>query len=291
MSYGKSASFLTRVVQYLSENKLLTGALILVYSFCILFFHQEVATEAVKIKNNLGVEAFNRNVQLIGFIVLFVYLIFVGFALYFAQERKRKAAYLIITLLLIILHALLMFELNIEIIHALEFGLLAFLIFPLTRRFGAAIIYSVPVMFFDEWLQYSVWYPGYVEYFEFNDIVLDILGAGFMMVTLYIGGVKPKGKNIALFNRTEIRVLGIFILLIALSMVTCILAPFKSGECGHTLLVLNHLENPSDFWQIHPHHQTRYHVMKPGEGLIVIALTCLFYAGLDINKQPYKSDF
>jgi len=178
-----------------------------------------------------------------------------------------------------------MFEMNIEIIHVFQYAILAFLLFPLTRRFGAAVCFAIPFMLIDEWNQYINLYPGYVQYFEFNDVILDINGCGLAMITLYIAGVRGAENIKPLWRRPEFILLVTGLVITALAVQSCIIALYATDKCSNTWLVLNIVPEAPAFWRKFPGRDVVYHIMQPLEAIISIAVLAFFYFGLDIFRE------
>ena len=197
-------NILIRAVNWLEQRRLLNLALVFAYFIFIFLMHVPIVKLSVWVQWHLSLPVYNNVVKGGSILLLVLYL-----ALCFTQlkshsgNRQLKITYLFLVLSFIILHFRIMFEMNIEIIHIFQYSILAFLLFPLTRRFGAAVCFAIPFMLVDEWNQYINLYPDYVEYFEFNDVILDINGCGLAMVTLYICGVASENGYLPEFKGTE----------------------------------------------------------------------------------------
>src|SRR6185503_8176167 len=101
-----------------------------------------------------------------------------------------KMLYGLLFMGLVTIHIRMNFVMNIEVIHTVQFGIVALLIFPLTRSFGATLYYTVLLGFVDEWYQHAILYPEKSDYFDFNDVVLDQLGASIALIYLYSTGAE-----------------------------------------------------------------------------------------------------
>lgn len=230
--------------------------------------------------NNLSLPVYNKVVLVVSICGGFAVFASLLYMLYKTKEdRNRKLFFLVLTSLLITLHYKFLFEMNIEVVHVVEFTVLSVLLFPLLGSFGAAVTFTLPFIVVNEWYQYTVLYLGYIQYFEFNDIVIDLLGCGMAMLFLWIAGAKPKLTFVFGIMPELIFLIAVNLLFLVL-VATCIFAFYPEGKCGTTFLVLNQLPNPHLFWQTHVYGAV-YHVMKPLEGLVAINLVCLFFAGID----------
>ncbi len=268
------------LLNWLKKNKSVNISFVLIYGFSLIFLHDYFVGLSYNTMNSLSLPVYNKVVlaiSIFGGITVFISLIFM---LYKSNEnRSSKLFFLLITSLLIALHYKFLFEMNIEVIHVLEFTFLSFFLFPLCGSFGAAVIFTLPFIFVNEWYQYVVLYPGYIQYFEFNDIVIDLLGCGLAMIILWVAGAKPNQRTV-FWRKPEFSFLLVVNLLFLFLLATCVFAFYPEGKCGNTFLILNQLSDPNLFWQIHVYGAV-YHVMKPVEGLVAVNGVCLLFSFMD----------
>lgn len=274
-----------KMLEQLEKNSLLNMALVMIYGTALIFLHDFFVQLSVKTMNNLSLTVYNKVVLVISIVSGILVLIFLLRKLYRKkEERGKKIFFCLATLSLIALHYRFLFEMNIEVIHVAEFMLLSVFLFPLCGSFGGAVIFTLPFIFVNEWYQYVVLYPDYIRYFEFNDVVVDLLGCGLAMIFLWISGVEEKQNRVSYFKNPEIIFLvGINVLFVVL-LVTCVFVLYPGNTCENTFLVLNRLENPHLFWQRHVY-GAMYHVMKPIEGMIAMNVLCLFFGGVRSEKK------
>ncbi|MCB9205669.1 MAG: hypothetical protein H6603_11875 [Flavobacteriales bacterium] len=188
-----------------------------------------------------------------------------------------------LTLTGLIIHFFVLTEMNIEFIHAVEFGLLSVLIYPLTGRFGGAIALALPIMMFDEWYQYQVLFD-YVEQFELNDVVLDLLGAGLFLSLLKMFNQGGKAASTAFFQRAEVYLLLVLIIGVVAAMMFGWVVPYEETASKHTWLVLNAIKEPYGFWRVHPYIGSTYHVLEPISGLVIVLILSLGYLLMDATR-------
>jgi len=289
MTYQADTNIIKRGIDWLSARKLLNIIFVIIYSLAILFLHDPIVKIVLQTKDSLTLPVFNAVVSVTSVALLIVFLAVLLNQLFKkSHDRILKLFFLFITSGWMILHSRIMFEMSIEIIHSFEYSILAFLLFPFFSRFGAAVIFAIPVMLIDEWIQYQVIYKGFVEYFELNDILMDVFGCGFMMLIIWIFGIESNGIKKPFWKTPEYIFLLVLFMFTALSIATCFLSLYDTTQCSNTWFPLNQLKNPDSFWQTHPIHGSVYHVMKPIEGFIAIIAACLFFSSIDIFKT--KSD-
>ena len=237
------------------------------------------------VEKQLSLEVYN-------IVVAVVFLLLISMLIFFLQKKLRQKsedrslqlAYLFITITAILIHSRFMFDSNIEVIHSFEYSFLVLLIFPFTRRFGAAILFTLPFMLFDEWYQCTVLYP-FLDYFDLNDIMMDTYGCGLTMIVLMILGVKGNANVKPLWQRTEFISLVISVVVVLIAVKLCFIACYANEVCSNTLVVMNKRMVSEPFFRLHPTHHLWFHVMKPAEAFICIPLLHLFYMGLDSLRK------
>lgn len=280
-------NFVQNFIFWLQQRRAINLLFVFAYFLFILFMHNPLVRVSVWVEGILSLPVYN-------IVIAVVFLALISITVFLlqkklreeTQDRKLKLIYLFLTITAIIVHSRFMFDSNIEIVHSLEYTFLAFLIFPFTRRFSAAILFTLPFMLFDEWFQYIVLYP-FLDYFDLNDIMMDTYGCGLALTVLMILGVKGASNVQPLWKRPEFITLISLVLLVLVAVKLCFIAPYANEACSNTLLVMNKRIVPEPFYRFHPTHNLWYHVMKPAEAFILIPLLHLFYMGLDsLRKNP-----
>ena len=281
------SNLLIRAVNWLARHWFINLLLVFAYFIFIFLMHVPCAKLSVFVEHHLSLPIYNNVVIIISVTLLVLYLLFVYKQITnHTSSVAHKLFYLLLCLSFIIIHFRIMFEMNIEIIHVFQYSILAFLLFPLTGRFGAAVCFAIPFMLVDEWNQYINLYPGYVQYFEFNDVILDINGCGLAMITLYIAEVTGAQNIKPLWRRPEFILLAADMIATATAVLTCFIALYEADKCANTWLTLNIIHEPVTFWRKFPNRDVYYHVMQPLEAIIAIALLAFFYFGLDSFRKP-----
>lgn len=273
---------LAAVLNFLRQHPVLNTALVLGYFVFILLMHNPLVHLSIWVEAHLSLALYNKVTIIIYLITLFTLAFTLRSRLRLhPQNLPRKVFYLFSITLLIALHARFMFEKNIEIIHSLEFTILAFLLFPLAGTFGGAVFFCLPFMLIDEWYQYIYLYPDWNDYMDLNDIVMDLHGAALMMLGLMIAGITAFQTTQPLWKRREFVGLILLLLLVIGALSTCYLAPYADTACSNTVFLFNEHPGPEPFFRISAGSGTSFHVMKPYEGIVAITAVVLFYFGLD----------
>lgn len=273
-----------KVIEWLKNHKFINLVLVLLYVAFVVFAHDAFVQLSIFALERLSLPIYNAIVAVIGVIVL----LFLALSVYRASKQnveldKSGLPFLAVTLAALIIHFFVFTEMNIEFIHAAEFGILGFLLYPLLERYNAVSIIALPILCLDEWYQYQVLYPGYVEYFDFNDLQMDLLGIGLVLSLLKTfnfslpdsGKLSAKPALVVLFGYA----------VLAVSMVTTgVIALYPDQASESTWLVLNQISEPYGFWRLHPDTSAYYHVLEPVVGSLVVLGWCVFYSFMDSIK-------
>jgi hypothetical protein len=172
-----------KILQWLNKNILINFLIALAFFLVVVVFHDEVTILAINLRNILTLKGYNL------FFTLFSILFFVAWIGWLAHKTKRTKEYRAMvwfmapTMLLITLSFIFLQTFAIEAVHFFQYAILALLLFPLARSYGAAVFCATILGMIDELHQYIVLTPGF-KYFDFNDILLNLLGAGMAAVSI-----------------------------------------------------------------------------------------------------------
>ena len=283
------------LINWLSERKSLNLALIVAYIIAIFCLHDVFVNLSVWIMERLTLNYYDKVILVVVFIALLALIYFFYKGLKENPEYKYLKVFLLVaTLLFFVVHLKVLLVVNIELIHAVQYGILALLIFPFTRCFGYTLFFGALVGYADEWIQYELLYPERENYFDFNDIITDLLGMGLFLLMLYnigIQSIKPLTKR----NWWSSKVV-IFAVLLAVFVVILmqlgIIVTYASAADTNTWLILNEADGPQDFWVEFYTTGRFFHVLTPLHGLIIHLFLIGFYSLMDVfsvNNGVVKS--
>ncbi len=188
-------------------------------------------------------------------------------------QQKSILLHLGIVLLLVILTYSFLFVLPTETAHFPQYALMAILLFPFTQRFDETMIWAMLVGLLDEGYQYYYLSPERTNYFDFNDVLTDLLGAILGLIFLWpflknqLKSPRPLGKSIAW------KALGVFVL-VALTL-------YAFAGDGPASIVRVAEEG---FWTIVPP-GVRFHVLRPLPGLVLVIAVLLAF-----RKMAFRRD-
>jgi hypothetical protein len=197
---------------------------------------------------------------------------------------KKKVPFLLFVLFLILVHYRFLLEMNIEIIHAFAYGIWFIPLIALVKNPLSALVFALPFMLFDEWYQYQVLYPHYVQYWELNDVILNMLGGLFMISILDISGVELTFST----RKFHLQPATIVFLTLLLGFIVAflgnwmVMTPLDSKE--HSLFIVNKLQQAQDWWHVHPLTGKTYLILGPISTLVVT----LCFMGLLIKVYGIK---
>ncbi len=277
---------MVRYVDWMAQRKGFNLCIVAVYSIFILFMHDPMVNLSVLVMNYFTRQVYDVIIGAVAFVLLAgsIYY-FIKKLTEFRQATELKIGYLITVVSLLFLHSQVHFVMNIELIHTAEFGIMAILIFPLTKRFGDTAFYTILLGTVDEWFQYQVLYPEKSDYFDFNDLVTNLLGAGFALVLLYAAGVNNKSypSKSAWYKSPVLYITAILAFFTGALFKLSLIQTYAGSE--NAWLVLNKADGPEEYWRNLTGSEIVYHVMPPLEGVALIALLLALFFMLDVYAR------
>lgn len=194
------------------------------------------------------------------------------------QDRLHTIGYLLFTIILMVLAYFTIFVLATELVHFPQYAILAILLFPLSWRFTDTLFWATLLGALDEAYQYFYLAPLRTDYYDFNDVVLNFLGAAFGLVFLRTISSRlpsPPARN---WQRSPI----LWTLLALLVVLPTAIFSGRLAIYPHEFLMeptwLLVKEVPENFWS--DFHHISYHVILPEEGVGLLILLFIIYSGL-----------
>lgn len=270
-------------MDWLVKHRVANVALVLIYFFAVVLPHEQVGRAINSFFSVYERPTYN---MVIAGIVVFIALVVISYlypTIKRHEERPKLVAYIVVSILLVLLCFNFLLVVNVEAIHFIQYGLLAFLLFPLFR--SAAIVMSLAVLAgaLDELYQYLI-LDNMNFYYDFNDVLLDTIGAGLGVLILKILGANTfsrKDKKWYLTIGAELTICIAIILLVA-------------GITGYFSILDERVDHayftlfkrvPDGFWHYPRGPYARFHILRPIPGLILIYSIAFLYGRLD-KVQP-----
>jgi hypothetical protein len=272
-----------KLLGWLEVNRLINILLAVVFFLAVVVFHDEVTRLVLKLRRSISVDTYN---------LLFTVATILGFGIWIAwlwpkmkkpHTLKAVWVFLVPTLVLITLFFLFMQTYAIEAVHFFQYAILAILLFPLVKSYGATVFWATLLGIMDEVYQYVILTPDF-NYFDFNDVLLNLLGAGIAMVTVSITtGIHFHGKNLK--NALK----AVIIAILTLTSIFTILYicnyirwyPCTSGE-EPFWFTINRTSPLPGFW-FEVYNGRSLHILNPKEGTSLLFFLILYYFLLDYS--------
>jgi len=177
-----------RFLNFLSDRTILTILLVVVYYLLVVLLHGEVSDLFIRTVKGVPRNVYQGIVFSIGafLFILYIFLIIRNISIH--EWKRSTIFYFSFTLLFVVLSFEIIIVHNIEIIHFAQYAGLSVLLFPLLKRFGDTVFWATILGFIDEVYQYLYLKPDGTDYFDFNDVILNLLGAGLGVILIFSSG-------------------------------------------------------------------------------------------------------
>jgi hypothetical protein len=202
--------------------------------------------------------------------------------------RRELVAYCLFTLALALAGYNLLFVINTEALHYPQYALLSMMLLPVVRRYGETVLLATMLGAIDEgyhhWVLNAYWHRGY---WDFNDIVLNLIGAaiGVVLVATFVRpGVADFSPR---YQWSDFFRSPVFLMAAAVTAVGVALS--ASGK-------ITTYADPSawvflrkyeiDAWWYFSEYGKTYHMLLPGEGVLLSWLLVLPYVEMDRRLPP-----
>jgi VanZ family protein len=285
-----------RLIAWLSERKLFTLILACTYLIVVILFHKEVSGISDWLSAKLSFKVYNNRIFLISLMGLVVFLAFVLIRIVKGEQRFLKTIYWMFTAFLVVISYQTLIVFNVEVIHFPQYAILTLPVFALLRHFGGTVFWITLSGAFDEAFQYFVLHPE--TSFDFNDIVLNLIGAGIGVVFIYTL-LAPKPESFSFhensyrrWNKYLIFAITSWILFSGISLYAAgILRFYPEADAPNALIVLRGQPPPTQFWTILALGKP-YHELHPIEGIFFSAVLIAFYSLMDyvLERRRHKAN-
>jgi len=270
-------------INWLKQRPLVNLILLLIYFLLVVLPHEQVGLLTVKIFGNLERSTYNLVITILASSLL-LSATFIFFKRIINHPQKKLIGfYLITTTLLAVLCFKILFVINIEFVHFVQYAVFAILCFPLTLSYSQTLIWATLAGALDEAYQYFYLAPDRTNYYDFNDVIINLIGAAFGLIIIKI--INPVYKKFDWKNflwSPLLYSLVILSMLIGIAFATNFLGLYPTDTEASYLLVK---KMPTQFWSIE-YPEIVYHILLPFEGLFIMMGLFLFYSGLEKSTNP-----
>ncbi|MEE9374161.1 MAG: hypothetical protein V3V00_14000 [Saprospiraceae bacterium] len=261
------------LIDWLSKRKVLNVALIIIYFIAVVLPHKMFGTFINKffLKGGMTRHEYNYNVALVSAIILALIVIVLSIQLKNNLHWKKIILYLLSSTAFAVIIIKYLFVINIEMVHFPQYACFAILVYPLVKRYQSALIWTTIAGAIDEAYQYFYLVPNDTGYYDFNDVVTNLIGASFGLIILKSFNIKNI-KAPQFFKRSEVK--GIIGITIVIGLL--FLFGVMGVHAGHGASYPIIKKQITTFWSTVPP-QVTYHVVRPWEGLLYTAMMWLYY--------------
>lgn len=249
-------------LSFLRKHKVLNLIIVLVYYLIVVLPHEEVGKFIAKSFSKMSRDEYNFVILICTLLGLGLYLIPIILNIIRKKAPSITVFYLLINVLSAVLCFKMLFVVNVEAIHFVQYGVLCLLIFPLLQSYWKTAFWCLLLGAIDEGWQYFYLAPLRTNYYDFNDVIINLVGAGFGLTFLCSFAISENDKST--FKRSKETYLSAMVILGTLIL-------YAAG-----FLIRKPM---TGFWQV-VHPQVTYHVIYPIEGIIIAALLVYFYSFL-----------
>lgn len=264
-----------QIIDWLSAHKFFNLLLLFAYYIAVVLPHKQFGTFLnQKVFKGITRAEYNQMVLTGGLILLFCYLFIFVKNTWQLESKNKLWIYMAVNIVLSALVLNFLFVINIEVVHYPQYALFAVLCFPLLRNFQQTLIWTTIAGAIDEAHQYFYLAPKDTSYYDFNDVVTNLVGAVFGLLLIRGFDIlstrhKPFHQSTAFYGLVALGVIIIGTLL------TGTLSIYPSEDTTYQLL----RKFPEGFWsKANPN--VVYHIMQPLEGTIVTILLWLGFRGI-----------
>jgi hypothetical protein len=266
---------LNALKQKLERNKLLAFAIAGIYYLLVVFPHEWVGKKVEKYLDiPLGRDNYNLLILLLSVLLILTVGTYSVKGLGQLPDKTRKFLLWLFTLLLACLIAAFntIIVINIELIHVVQYAVMALLLFPILNNFRETLFWTTVLGVCDELYQYLVIAADKANYYDFNDVVINLLGASLGLLILRSRDVKAHVN----YSKWIDSPASLAMLFGSVFLITGLLTgwisiwPSDSEEEGFVLFEFVK-QKESGFWTSLPPN-VKFHVMRPVEGFITVLI-------------------
>ncbi len=275
-----------KLIDWLSKHRLINIQIALIYFLFMVLSHDTATKIADWLKRTLTLQTYNLVITIAVTICLILMMTYIIRVIPEIKAYRKKLIYPVVSILLMIVAYKFLLVVNIEAIHFFQYALLAILIFPLIKSYGDTVIWATLLGIVDETYQYIILNPAF-QYFDFNDIILNLLGAGLgvSIMALFVLSDSSELLHRKLFSPGIITVVLITLLMgILVSLNILKLYPDESPTNNFFSIILNRAQPSGTFWT-ELYGDRVYHILSPREGIIIILALLFFYKTLDYHTE------
>ena len=270
---------MTNYLDWMQRHRVFNAILVILYYVAVVLPHKKFGTFLNK---NIFVgsgkkemrDHYNEQILIVAGIILLIGLIFYIRSSLQHDSKIKLWGYMAANILFAGLAIKFLFVNNVEIIHFPQYACFAILIFPFTMNYTSTLVWTTIAGAIDEAYQNFYLAPLDTGYYDWNDVITNLIGAVFGLLLIRIIGIER--KKFDSFWKTSA-----FYGIVSLMALVLLLNLFGLLSMGPDPDYPYHMVSKQldGFWQALPlMPEIIYHVVRPLEGLVMTFVLWGFYS-------------
>ncbi len=277
---------MNQILNFLGKQQLLNVFACIAFYLLVTLPHEFVGVSISAIFKGVSRKSYDFTILCLGLLILFVFVGILFFQIRKLRNPKIPLAFLSLCLILMIVSLNSLIIVNIEIIHFIQYALMAILIFPLLNNFFSTLLVVTLLGSIDEAYQYYFLSPERTNYYDFNDVILNLLGAAIGLIFLRSHkGIASKLRADRNSTHRKAWISYVFFLIIVSLLI---------GQKSAIQSIINKLgfdldwetygsvlirKSTTSFWtEIPP--KILYHIVQPVEGVVIVSILLFTFSFL-----------
>lgn len=279
------------LITWLRDRPILNIILAAIFYLLVTLPHEQVGIFIASIFKGMPRPKYDLIILCLSTVIFIFYVIPLLRNIFRNRDRNLILFFLMVTVALTILSINTILIVNIELIHFIQYAVLAVLFFPLTLRYTDTLFWVTFLSAIDEAYQYWFISPERTNYYDFNDVIINMLGVVFGLLTIRasqkVHALAKDYKRPLLKNSMVIGTIAM-VIITAILFATNIMDLYPNpADPQAPMLLIKKVE--TTFWSvIHPN--ITYHIVRPFEGLVILVMLFIFYLPLWRKKSSDQYD-
>lgn len=202
------------------------------------------------------------------------------------KDRVLISIYTVLSAVCIAICVNVLFVLNVEAIHFIQYGIFALICFQINKSYWKTMFWSVIAGSADELYQYVYLAPSKSNYYDFNDVIINAVGAGVGLVLLRV--LNPHNNHFTrqgFLKSVELKFLLALIVFLMIGFSSGFISYGPNSDAAFCFMKVENIQ----FWHIVPP-DIKFHVVKPIEGVIGAFFMILCYGFLERGSNGIADD-
>jgi hypothetical protein len=283
---------MNRLILWLSKRRRVAALIAAIYFVPSVLCHDWIEKFAVTLEKKLSLAVFNAIMTAGGLAASLILSTLILTAIKSSSHRYLTTTYWCLTMGLAILSYNTLIVKNIEIVHYPQYALLALPVFALTLRAGETVLWVTLLGAVDEAYQYLVLHRARPTIYDFNDIILNLIGGAVGVVFLVTCFDRNSASNSRssysvgkLIESAGFRIIGGLLFSGLLLYLAGLLRPYPEQKTSGALIFLGRGAPPAGFWRAPGPPYKTFHILHPAEGAVLIIAILAVYVYMDYRIE------